>query len=283
MAVTVTTLVENTAGTPLTIGEWGQSLWIEADDKKILFDTGPTAMVSRNAAAVGVDLSTADKIVISHGHYDHTGGLKEVLVKMRESGRHPEGIEVIGHPDIFTPKHFYIKDFIERYIGIPFSREELEALGARFILSRDPVKISPNILTTGEVNISVDFEKIDKDLHVKEGNTQIPDRLADDLGIIVKTEQGLIVLLGCGHRGIINTLRHAQKMTGINEIYAVIGGTHLISADSNQMQKTIEVLKELKIRKLGVSHCTGLKSAAVLAKEFGDAFFFNSAGTKTVL
>ena len=131
MAITISTLVENTAGTPLTIGEWGQSLLIEADGKKILFDTGPTGMILKNAAALGVDLSTADRIVISHGHYDHTGGLQDVLVKMLESGQHPDGIEVIGHPDIFTPKYFYIKDFIERDIGIPFQRKELEALGAR--------------------------------------------------------------------------------------------------------------------------------------------------------
>ncbi len=283
MTVTITTLVENTAGTPLTIGEWGQSLLVEADGKKIIFDTGPTSMISKNAAALGVDLSTVDKIVISHGHYDHTGGLQEVLVKILESGRHPDGIEIIGHPDIFTPKYFYIKDFMERYVGMPLPKEELEALGARFNLTRDPIKLSDTMLTTGEVEITTDFEKIDVTLHVKEDGTQLPDKLADDLGIIIQTEQGLVVLLGCGHRGIINTLLHAQRITGVKEINAIIGGTHLISADNNQMQKTIDALKGLNIKKLGVSHCTGLKSAAVLAREFGDAFFFNSAGTKTVL
>jgi 7,8-dihydropterin-6-yl-methyl-4-(beta-D-ribofuranosyl)aminobenzene 5'-phosphate synthase len=275
--------VENTAGSPFAIGEWGQSLLIESNGEKILFDAGPTGMISQNATLLGVDLGTVDKIVVSHGHYDHTGGLQEVLIKSMEAGRHPDGVELIGHPDIFTSKYFYIKDFIERYVGIPYQREELEAMGARFNLSRDAIKLNENMLTTGEVEITVDFEKIDKDLHVKEGSAQIPDRLADDMGIIIKTEQGLVILLGCGHRGMINTIRHAQKITGINDVYAIIGGTHLISADSNQVQKTIEALKELKIKKLGVSHCTGLKSAALLANHFGDAFFFNSACTKTVI
>ena len=108
---------------------------MEADGQKILFDTGPTAMITRNAAALGVDIGSVDRIVLSHGHYDHTGGLQEVLTKILESGKHPDGIEIIAHPDIFTPKHFYIKDFIEKYVGIPFPREELEALGGRFNLS----------------------------------------------------------------------------------------------------------------------------------------------------
>jgi 7,8-dihydropterin-6-yl-methyl-4-(beta-D-ribofuranosyl)aminobenzene 5'-phosphate synthase len=283
MPITVTTLVENTAGTPFTIGEWGQSLLVETDGQKILFDTGPSAMITRNAIALGVDIATVDRIVLSHGHYDHTGGLMEVLTKIRESGKHPDGIEIIAHPDIFTPKYFYIKGFIEKYIGIPFPRAELEALGGRFNLSKAPVKLSENMLTTGEVEISVDFEKIDKDLHVKEGEEQVHDKLADDLGIIIKTGQGLVVLLGCGHRGIVNTILHAQKVTGTKEIYAAIGGTHLISADKQQMQSTIETVKGFNIKKLGVSHCTGLKSAAILAHEFEGAFFFNSAGTKTVL
>ena len=283
MPITLTTLVENTAGIPFTIGEWGQSLLVEADDQKILFDTGPSALITKNAAALGVDIGSVGRIVLSHGHYDHTGGLKEVLTKIRESGQHPDGIEIIAHPDIFTPKHFYIKGFVEKYIGIPFPREELEALGARFNLSEAPVRLSENMLTTGEVEIIVDFEKIDKDLHVKEDGAQVHDKLADDLGIIIKTDQGLVILLGCAHRGIVNTILHAQKVTGIKDIYAIIGGTHLISADKEQMQSTINAVKGFNIKKLGVSHCTGLKSAAILAHEFEGAFFFNSAGTKTVL
>jgi len=283
MPVTITTLVENTSGKPSIVGEWGQSLLVEADGKKILFDTGPTTMITKNATALGVNIGSVDRIVLSHGHYDHTGGLMEVLTRIRESGKRPGGIEIIAHPDIFTPKHHYIKDLVEKYIGIPFQREELEALGARFNLSEASVKLTENMLTTGEVEIIVDFEKIDKELHVKEGEAQVHDKLADDMGIIIKTGQGLVILLGCAHRGIVNTILHAQKVTGIKEIYAVIGGTHLISAGTEQMQSTIKALKGFNIQKLGASHCTGPKSAAILAHEFEGAFFFNSAGTKTVL
>jgi 7,8-dihydropterin-6-yl-methyl-4-(beta-D-ribofuranosyl)aminobenzene 5'-phosphate synthase len=282
MAVTITTLTENTSGSPDIIAEWGQSLFIDADGEKILFDTGPSGLVLKNAGKLGIDLGSVKKIVLSHGHYDHTGGLKEVLIKMRELGGHDE-VEIVGHPDIFGPKYSYIKGIVERYIGIPFPRQELEALGAMFNLSKQPVKIYENIMTTGEVEFTQYYEKIDPVLYVKENDGFVPDKLADDLGIIIKTGQGLVVLLGCAHRGIVNTLLHARKITGIKEIYAVIGGTHLISAKQEQMSATIEALRGFGIKKLGVSHCTGLPSASILANEFKEVFFFNSAGTKTVL
>ena len=283
MAVTITTLVENTTGMPNIIAEWGQSLLIEADGKKVLFDTGPSGIFIENAKKLSVDLSDIDAIVLSHGHYDHTGGLKDVLTLVQKAGKRPSGVEIIAHPDIFQQKCFYVKGMQPVNIGVPFSRAELEALGARFNLTGKPVKISENIMTTGEVEISNSFEKIDAILHVQEGDNYIPDCVADDLSVIIKTDKGLVVLLGCAHRGMINNIKHAQKLTGIDRIYAVIGGTHLVSAGPEQMSETVKALKGLNIQKLGASHCTGPKSAAVLAKEFGDTFFFNNAAIKTVL
>jgi 7,8-dihydropterin-6-yl-methyl-4-(beta-D-ribofuranosyl)aminobenzene 5'-phosphate synthase len=283
MPITVTTLVENTSGVPTLYGEWGQSLLIEADGLKILFDTGPSRHVLDNAKKLGIELGTVDKIVLSHGHYDHTGGLKDVLALVQGSGNRPKGIEVIAHPDILQEKYFYMKGFPAKAIGMPCTRAELEALGARFNLSRNPVRLADNIMTTGEVPVSVDYEQIDSILHIKEAENYIPDQLADDLALIIKTEKGLIILLGCGHRGLINTILHAQKIAGVGQIYAVIGGTHLISANKTQVGETVKALRNFNIARLGVSHCTGLKSGAILANEFGEAFFFNSAGTKTLL
>ncbi|MDD5647632.1 MAG: MBL fold metallo-hydrolase [Dehalococcoidia bacterium] len=283
MSVIVTTLVENTSGVPSLYGEWGQSLLVEADGMRILFDTGPSRHVLDNAKKLSIELNTIDKIVLSHGHYDHTGGLKDVLALIQISGNRPDGIEVIAHPDIFQEKYFYTKGFPARSISIPFTRTELEALGARFNLTNEPVKLSENITTTGEVQVSVDYEQIDPALHVKDAENYVPDSLTDDLSLIIKTEKGLVILLGCAHRGLISTILHAQKITGVRPIYAVIGGTHLVSADKRRMDQTVKALRSFSISKLGVSHCTGLKSGAVLANEFGDAFFFNSAGIRTLL
>ncbi len=283
MAVTIITLVENTAGIPNVIGEWGQSLLIEADGKRILFDTGPSGTIIENAKRLNVDLSNIDAIVLSHGHYDHTGGLKDVLTLVQKAGTRPNGVEIIAHPDIFQQKCFYVKGMQPARIGIPFSRAELEALGARFNLTGKPVKISENIMTTGEVEVSNTYEKIDAILHVQEGDNYISDCVADDLSVIIRTDKGLIVLLGCAHRGIVNNIKHAQKLTGENRIYAVIGGTHLVSAGPEQMSETVKALKGFNMQKLGASHCTGPKSAAVLARELGDTFFFNNTGTRTIL
>ena len=283
MPVKITTLIENTSGAPFIRGEWGQSLLVETDEDTILFDTGASDMIIENAARMKIDLSKIDKIVLSHGHYDHTGGLQAVLLNLLESGAKPEGIEIIAHPDIFQPKFSRLKNGPPTDISIPFGREELEALGARFHLSREPVKLNSFSMTTGEISMHVDFEKIDPALYTKEANEYVPDPLADDLGITIKTDRGLIVLLGCAHRGVINTLHHVRRQTGIDKFYAVIGGTHLSHADRKQLNATIAALREMKIEKLGVSHCTGMMSAVSLASEFPDSFFFNTAGTRTEL
>ena len=283
MTVKITTLIENTSGAPFICGEWGLSMLVETDENTFLFDTGPSERIIENAQRLGVDLSKIDKIALSHGHYDHTGGLQAVLINLLESGAKPDGIEIIAHPDIFQPKFVYIKDAVTRDIGIPFAREELEALGARFNLSPDPVQINSFTATTGEIATTTEYEQIEATLHTKKGDQYMSDELADDLSVIIKTEKGLIVLLGCAHRGIINTLNHARQQTGIEKIYAVIGGTHLIGASRQRIDATIAALKEMKIEKIGASHCTGLAAAALLADAFKDAFFFNNAGTMTVL
>jgi len=110
-----------------------------------------------------------------------------------------------------------------------------------------------------------------------------PDPLADDLALIIDTDFGLVVILGCAHRGIINTLRHTQNLTGKELVYAAIGGTHLFRASEERLEKTIADLKEIGIQRLGVSHCTGFRASARLAQEFEDIFFMNNAGTSITL
>lgn len=273
--VRITTLTENTASYGF-IGEWGLSILVEAEGPKMLFDTGMSFSAVHNARLSRVDLSTVDRIVLSHGHVDHTGGLGEVL---KRTG----GVPVFGHPDIWAEKYSLRGQEGMRYVGMPFSRGELESLGARFELSSKPVEIADRVMTSGEVPMVFGHESVDGNLLVKHGGSMLPDPLADDLAVIIKADFGLVVILGCAHRGVVNTLRHAQKLTGREQVYAVIGGTHLMRASPERVESTIAELKQMGVQRLGLSHCTGFPASARLAQEFGDAFFHNQAGTSVTL
>lgn len=276
MEIKITTLCENTANFNF-LAEWGLSILVEVDGFRILMDTGRSFSAVYNAQLMGIDFSTIDRIVISHGHADHTGGLRDVLKIKGET-------EVIAHPDIWADKYVQRQQGEEiKYAGIPFSRQELKSCGARFNLVREPVFITENILTTGEIPMITDYEDVESNLLVQEGGTIRPDPLDDDLALIINTDFGLVVILGCAHRGIVNTLRHAQSLTGKKLVYAAIGGTHLIRASKERVGKTVADLREMGIQRLGVSHCTGFNASAQLAREFEDIFFLNNAGTKLIL
>ncbi len=272
MEVKITTLSENTAG-PGCLGEWGLCMLVEADGRKILFDTGAGFSAVYNAHLMGIDLATAECIVLSHGHYDHTGGLRDVLTRMHKK------IDVYAHPDVWGRKYGRMEVGPERYVGIPFPREALEALGANFKLSPEPAKLTERIMTTGYVPMTNDYEVLEKYLLVKRNGETEQDTLDDDLAMVIDTDFGLVVILGCSHHGIVNTLQQVRKITGKDNIYAAIGGTHLVHASQERLEKTAAALLEMGVQYLGVSHCTGFNAAAYLAQVFGDRFFQNNAGT----
>jgi 7,8-dihydropterin-6-yl-methyl-4-(beta-D-ribofuranosyl)aminobenzene 5'-phosphate synthase len=277
MALNLTVLCENTAGVSHVIAEFGWSVLIETDGVKILFDTGQSSSVCHNAAILGVDLSQIDKIVLSHSHFDHTGGLRQILLEMRKE------IEVIAHPHVWAIR-FNRHEEGDKFMGIPFQRQELENFGATFKLFTKPAKIADNIMTTGEIPMITDFEQ--KSIPLSGGSGRFiqdktglkTDNILDDQAIIINTEKGLVVVLGCAHRGIINTLYHAQQMTGVKKIYAVLGGAHLISEEEKRIRNTIKALKDLDVQKLGLCHCTGQLAIALMIREFGKRFFFCNAG-----
>jgi 7,8-dihydropterin-6-yl-methyl-4-(beta-D-ribofuranosyl)aminobenzene 5'-phosphate synthase len=276
MEIKITTLNENSATTGV-LAEWGLSMFIEVDGMKVIFDTGAGTAVSHNARLMGVDLGGVDAIVLSHGHHDHTGGLREVL---RLAGGE---VPVIAHPDIWGRKYGSFGGGPKRFNGIPFVREGLESLGASFRLSREPVRLSAGVMTTGEIPMVTDYEFVEEYLYVMEGDRTVQDPMADDMALVIDAEYGLVVILGCGHRGIVNTLRQAQKLTGKELIYAAIGGTHLVHASAERLEKTAADLLEMGVQYLGVSHCTGFKASAYLAEQFGERFFLNNSGTRLTL
>lgn len=279
MSIRVSVLSENIAGASGILAEWGWSVLIEVDGQKILFDTGPSISACHNARTMGIELSQVDKVVLSHVHHDHTGGLRDFLLSRRG-----KEVTVIAHPHIWAIRYTRTKDK-DRFAGMRFQRQDLESLGACFELVTHPVELSENSLTSGEIPITTDFEKKSVPAFGGLGRYMIDDSgittdtILDDMAIIVKTEAGLVVVLGCAHRGIINTLLHARIITGIERIYAVLGGAHLNSESNERVERTIAALKELDVQRMGLCHCTGLKVITRMAQEFGERFFFCNAGT----
>ena len=275
MKIRITTLSENTANYGF-LAEWGLSILVEVDGLRILLDTGLSFSALHNAQLMGIDLSTIDRIVLSHGHADHTGGLRDVL---RIRGE----VEVIAHPDVWASKYVQRDNRGLHHIGIPFSKEELESCGARFNLVREPFHLSEHVMTTGEIPMLSNYEQVENNLFVKQGDGLQPDPMADDLALVIDTDFGLVVIPGYAHRGIVNTLRDAKALTGKDIVYAAIGGTHLFRASDERIEQTIVDLKAMGIQRLGVSHCTGFHASARLAQEFEGIFFLNNAGTRLTL
>ncbi len=272
--IILTILCDNTAAMKEGIrAEHGFSALIERDNTRILFDTGQSDVFWHNAGVMGKDLAAIDSVVLSHGHYDHTGGL---LSLARFNG----GAMVIGHKDVFAPRYKKQVDGSLKYIGCPYTQTHLESRGLNFKFVSSRFEVAPGILYVSEVPVANDFEKGDPLLVVKDNNGKaVPDPFMDDAALYIRTPQGLVVILGCSHRGVINILKQILTLEGDVPIFTIIGGTHLSRVSVEQTEKTIEALREVNPRAIGVSHCTGLEAADEMKKVFGNRFFRATAGT----
>lgn len=273
MRCKITILCENSVGMPFGgVGEHGFAAYIETAAGNYLFDTGQGLGLTGNALALKKDLGRLEALLISHGHYDHTGGLPQVL---KQSGPLP----VYAHPEIFIERFW---GEARRYIGIPFTRSFLTSLGADFRLSPEPREIAPGLYLTGEIPRHTDFEKGDSNMVAvtAAGEERCPDPINDDLSLVLDTDKGLIVILGCAHAGMVNILNHVRASFNRERIYAVIGGTHLGFSSPLQFEETLKVIDSYQIEKLGVSHCTGLAQAARLYARMPERFFFACVGAE---
>lgn len=265
----VTILAEDTIGFDLPLeGRFGLSMLLAAQadgiDRKILFDTNAAAgPIIRNAKILGANLREVDALFLSHCHYDHSDGLPVML----DAIGHP--LPVISHPTLFRPC-FEINPDGLRNIGMAYTRPELEAKGAQFLLSESPLNLMTGVATTGEIARQTDFEVLE-DLYTIVDGKVVQDHERDDMAVILNSDRGLVILTGCSHSGIVNIIMTARRASGVDQIYAVVGGLHFMDASQEKIDRSVQFLKD-NVQWVFAGHCTGFDGCCALKAALGDRF-----------
>lgn len=246
-------------------GEPGFSLLIKHDGLKILFDTGYSDVLVKNSNIAEENIFNSDFIVISHGHNDHTGGLKHLLSKMDNNTR------LVAHNNAFAKKTFDKSDSIGSDLSVELLNKYFQVE-----LSKEPKWLSENVAFLGEIPRTVNFENNSPIGYLSD--TDEVDYLLDDSALAIKTKQGIVIITGCSHSGIANICEYAKKIFPNDKIISIVGGLHLLDADKARIDNTIKYFKTLNLDSLYACHCTGFNAMCQLSKEFN--FFEVGSGLK---
>lgn len=271
---TVTLLAENTARGSGVLGEHGLAWWIDTATQRVLFDTGQGMVLTPNARRLGADLATVQAIALSHGHNDHVGGLETALAAAPEAA-------LFLHPDAVCRRYTGSdKKPRGRRLSTDFMEtQSFRTPGRHVVVSREPQEIAPGVWTTGEIPRATDFEDVGGPFFLDEQLTR-PDPILDDQSVFFSSKEGTVVVLGCAHAGVVNTLEHIRTLTHGAPIHMVVGGMHLLNADERRLTETFAALHRLEIQRFGPNHCTGFAATAQFWREFPGRCFQCSAGSR---
>jgi 7,8-dihydropterin-6-yl-methyl-4-(beta-D-ribofuranosyl)aminobenzene 5'-phosphate synthase len=257
----LTIVVDNEAGAGL-MAEHGLALWLETGGRRILFDTGQGAALLHNGPALGIDPASADHLVLSHGHYDHSGGLAPVL-------RQSRALQLHCHPAAVNPR-YAIRNRIAKPLQMP--RDAMAALDRhpqeQVHWVQQPTMLDGIVGLTGPIARETAYEETGGPFYLDQAGHR-PDPVDDDLALWVRTGKGLVVCVGCAHAGLINTLQQVRRLNDGLPIRAVIGGFHLLNADRRRLSQTIQALRPLQPELLIPCHCTGEQAVRALKDAFG--------------
>ncbi|MFU0855107.1 MBL fold metallo-hydrolase [Kluyvera cryocrescens] len=263
MVLTLRVLLENhrsEGANPALRAKAGLSLLLQDAQTSILFDTGPDDSFMRNATLMGVDLSDVTATVLSHGHYDHCGGVPWLADNSR----------IICHPDL-GHERFAALSFAGSQRKIKKLSLDIDYLRHRMEYTRAPVQISDRFIWSGEIAVENPLA-----YGVLAGPSATTDYVTDEGVLIYLSDRGLVIITGCGHRGLENIVRHCQNITGIRQVHALIGGFHLRSALPGELWRVRRFLRELNVDTVMGCHCTGawgkLWLPQVISPATGDTF-----------
>ncbi|MGD0974983.1 MAG: MBL fold metallo-hydrolase [Candidatus Korobacteraceae bacterium] len=244
------------------------------------FGTNPKGIV-QNLDLLKIDLRQVEALGISHDHWDHEVALVEVLKAKRE--------EFSKDIPLYVGEQFFVGTYSKRPAGIIkanlLKREDIERLGfIKIVEIKGPTAIIPGAYLPGRVERVTDYEKLGPQFLAKKGDEYVQETFPGEQAVILNAKgKGLVVLSSCAHRGIVNTVRHAQKMTGIEKVHAVIGGCHLINAKPEVILKTVADIKAINPDYIVPTHCTGFEAISAFAREMPEQFILNTAGTRYII
>jgi 7,8-dihydropterin-6-yl-methyl-4-(beta-D-ribofuranosyl)aminobenzene 5'-phosphate synthase len=271
-AVEILIVADNQAGEGL-VPEHGFSAWIEAGERRILFDTGQGSALEHNARALDLALWSTDTLVLSHGHYDHTGGVPHVL-----DGA--PAVHVYGHPDATCARWSIRGGDAPRMIGMPLgSQSAIDVLPAeRRHWIGQPLELGPGLGLATSIPRRSGFEDAGGPFFL-DPQGHAPDSIPDDLALWIRTPRGLVVMVGCCHAGLVNTLQAVQELSGERRVHAILGGLHLREASPRRLDRTIDALSELDPDLIVACHCTGPDAIERLGGALGSRVQAGAAGS----
>ena len=273
-SISLSVLVENTVTREELRAEHGLSVLIETPHGQILWDTGQSPLFMENARKMGAQIENVSCIALSHGHYDHTGGLSDILALNSR-------VRVYGHSDMFIQRFIRTQDnvYSVRPIGSPIVKEIVQSKCQSLELNRQPSEIVPGVFLTGEIPRITEYKDTGGDFFIDISCTK-RDPIIDDQALYIESSQGIVVILGCAHSGVVNTINYVSKLTRQKKIFAVLGGMHLFGVSKELLEATAAAFARYDVHVIGPCHCTGFKAITYLMSQFPDRFVKCSTGSR---